>query len=79
MTFSRLSLLWKILIPTLLVMTMVFAITGWLGFSYSAKFDGKDYPVMGTNSLDSVVLKRINDWSVQETLKYKGKVKARTD
>ncbi len=30
MTFSRLSLLWKILIPTSLVMTSVFAITGWL-------------------------------------------------
>ena len=29
-TFSRLSLLWKILIPTSLVMTVVFAITGWL-------------------------------------------------
>jgi signal transduction histidine kinase len=28
--FSRLSLLWKILIPTSLVMTAVFAITGWL-------------------------------------------------
>ena len=30
MTFSRLSLLWKILIPTSLVMTLVFAISGWL-------------------------------------------------
>lgn len=30
MTFSRLSLLWKILIPTSLVMTSVFAVTGWL-------------------------------------------------
>jgi signal transduction histidine kinase len=29
-TFSRLSLLWKILIPTSLVMTLAFAITGWL-------------------------------------------------
>jgi signal transduction histidine kinase len=29
-TFSRLSLLWKILIPTSLVMTLSFAITGWL-------------------------------------------------
>jgi signal transduction histidine kinase len=28
--FSRLSLLWKILIPTSLVMTAAFAITGWL-------------------------------------------------
>jgi signal transduction histidine kinase len=28
--FSRLSLLWKILIPTSLVMTVVFAVTGWL-------------------------------------------------
>jgi signal transduction histidine kinase len=30
MTFSRLSLLWKILIPTSVVMTLGFAITGWL-------------------------------------------------
>ena len=30
MTFSRLSLLWKILIPISLVMTIVFALTGWL-------------------------------------------------
>jgi signal transduction histidine kinase len=29
-TFSRLSLLWKILIPISLVMTIVFALTGWL-------------------------------------------------
>jgi signal transduction histidine kinase len=29
-TFSRLSLLWKILIPTMLVMTIVFAVAGWL-------------------------------------------------
>jgi len=29
--FSRLSLLWKILIPISLVMTVVFAVTGWLG------------------------------------------------
>lgn len=30
MTFYRLSLLWKILIPTMLVMTIVFAVAGWL-------------------------------------------------
>ncbi|HEV8037529.1 MAG TPA: hypothetical protein VGP62_01610, partial [Bryobacteraceae bacterium] len=30
MNFSRLSLLWKILIPISLVMTIVFAVTGWL-------------------------------------------------
>ena len=30
MRFSRLSLLWKILIPTSLVMTLSFAIAGWL-------------------------------------------------
>ena len=30
MNFSRLSLLWKILIPISLVMTIVFALTGWL-------------------------------------------------
>jgi len=45
------------------------------GFSYSAKFDGKDYPVRGTDSLDGVVLKRINDRTFEEIVKYKGKVK----
>ena len=30
MNFSRLSLLWKILLPTSLVMTLAFAITGWV-------------------------------------------------
>ena len=30
MKYSRLSLLWKILLPTSLVMTLAFAITGWL-------------------------------------------------
>ena len=45
------------------------------GFSYSAKFDGKDYPVQGTPELDTVVLKRISDSTVEEILKYKGKVK----
>ena len=30
MRFSRLSLLWKILIPISLVMTIVFIVTGWL-------------------------------------------------
>lgn len=45
------------------------------GFSYSAKFDGKDYPVAGASSIDSVVLKRINDLTFEEITKYKGKIK----
>lgn len=45
------------------------------GFSYSAKFDGKEYPVMGDNSVDSVVLKRIDDRTVEANFKYGGTIK----
>ncbi len=30
MSFSRLSLLWKILLPTSVVLTVVFAVAGWM-------------------------------------------------
>ena len=45
------------------------------GGSYSAKFDGKEYPVKGDNSVDTVVLKRINERTIEETYKYQGKIK----
>lgn len=44
------------------------------GESYTAKLDGKDYPVKGAYSYNSVSLKRINDRTIEETHKRDGKV-----
>lgn len=44
------------------------------GSSYSAKFDGKDYPYKGDPGTSSVSLKRINDRHIEETDKLDGKV-----
>ncbi|MFZ0796644.1 MAG: hypothetical protein WCA13_05715 [Terriglobales bacterium] len=44
------------------------------GESYTAKLDGKDYPVKGAYPYDSVSLKRINDRTIEETDKRDGKV-----
>jgi len=43
------------------------------GISYSAKFDGKDYPYKGDPGITTVSLKRIDDRHVVETDKEKGK------
>jgi hypothetical protein len=43
------------------------------GTSYSAKFDGKDYPYKGDPGTTSVSLKRISDRHVEETDKANGK------
>jgi hypothetical protein len=43
------------------------------GVSYSAKFDGKDYPFKGDPGITMVSLKRIDDHHVEETDKEKGK------
>ncbi len=43
------------------------------GTSYSAKFDGKDYPYKGDPGTTSVSLKRISDRHVEETDKENGK------
>jgi hypothetical protein len=43
-------------------------------FEYTAKYDGKDYPVSGSDAYDAITIKRINDNSVQATLKKSGKV-----
>ena len=43
------------------------------GVSYSAKFDGKDYPYKGDPGVTSVSLKRIDDHHIEETDKEKGK------
>jgi hypothetical protein len=43
------------------------------GISYSAKFDGKDYPYKGDPGVTSVSLHRIDDRHVQESDKENGK------
>ena len=42
--------------------------------AYSAKYDGKDYPVTGSDTLDAITIKRINDRTSQATLKKSGKL-----
>jgi len=39
---------------------------------YSAKFDGKDYPVTGVSGVDTVSVKRIDTNTVESTLKRDG-------
>jgi len=43
-------------------------------FEYTAKYDGKDYPVTGSDTIDMIALKRINEHTTQATLKKSGKV-----
>jgi hypothetical protein len=43
-------------------------------FEYTAKYDGKDYPVSGSDLYDAIALKRLNDHTVESTLKKSGKV-----
>ncbi len=43
-------------------------------FEYTAKYDGKDYPVTGSDLYDTITLKRINDQTAEATLKKSGKV-----
>src|SRR5579863_9582909 len=38
-------------------------------FEYTAKYDGKDYPVTGSDVYDAIALKRINDFTVEATIK----------
>jgi hypothetical protein len=44
------------------------------GESYDAKFDGKDYPVKGDRGGSMVSLKRVDDRTIEETMKRDGKV-----
>jgi len=44
------------------------------GESYTAKLDGKDYPVKGAYFYNSVSLKRVDDHTIEETDKRDGKV-----
>jgi hypothetical protein len=41
---------------------------------YTAKYDGKDYPVTGSPSSDTVALERIDSNTVQSTMKKDGQV-----
>ena len=43
-------------------------------FGYTAKYDGKDYPVTGSDLVDMITLKRINDHTTESTLKKSDKV-----
>jgi hypothetical protein len=43
-------------------------------FEYTAKYDGKDYPVTGSDLYDTITMKEINDRTVEATLKKAGKV-----
>jgi hypothetical protein len=45
-------------------------------FSYTAQYDGKEYPVTGNPNADTIVLKRINDYTSESTLKKGGKFSA---
>jgi hypothetical protein len=42
-------------------------------FEYTAKYDGKDYPVAGPDWNDAIALKRIDDQTAESTLKKSGK------
>jgi hypothetical protein len=44
------------------------------GMTYSAKYDGKDYPVKGVSAYDMVAMKRIDASTQEMTLKKDGKV-----
>jgi GH15 family glucan-1,4-alpha-glucosidase len=44
------------------------------GTSYTAKLDGKDYPVKGAYGYDSVSLKRVDERTIEETDKRGGKI-----
>lgn len=41
---------------------------------YTAKFDGNDYPFVGSQTIDTISLKRIDEFTTRWTLKKAGKV-----
>jgi ABC-type transport system substrate-binding protein len=43
-------------------------------FEYTAQYDGKESPVTGNANADLISLKRVNDRTVEATLKKGGKV-----
>jgi hypothetical protein len=51
-----------------------FTMTEPTGETYTAKFDGNDYPVKGDYGVDAVSLKKVNDHTIEETDKRGGAV-----
>ena len=51
-----------------------FSMTTPTGESYTAKFDGNDYPVKGAYTFDNVSLKKIDPHTIEETDKRAGNV-----
>ena len=47
-------------------------------FEYTAKYDGKDHPIKGSENFDAIAVKRIDDQNAEATLKKAGKVVANT-
>jgi hypothetical protein len=48
-----------------------------VAYEYTASYDGKDYPITGTgipNEADTIALRRIDDFTIEATLKRAGKV-----
>ena len=46
----------------------------WNGQSYDAKFDGKEYPVAGDSGKTSVSLKKVDEFTIEETDHRQGKI-----
>jgi hypothetical protein len=51
-----------------------FSMSDPTGASYTAKLDGKDYPVKGDYGYNAVSLRRIDERTIEETDKRDGKV-----
>lgn len=49
--------------------------TDMTGGKYSAKFDGKAYPTEGMNSLDQVILRKIDAMTIEEKYLWKGELR----
>jgi len=48
--------------------------TSGVGESYTAKFDGKDYPFKGNRGVDEISLRKFDVNTIEETAKRGGKV-----
>jgi|SRR5579871_730254 len=62
------------LTTTYKVTTDEVSVTNGGGVSYTAKFDGKDYPLKGDLASDTVAVKRVDANTIEETTKKAGKV-----
>ena len=45
-----------------------------VSYSFTAAYDGKDYPITGSDLYDTITVKRVNDQTAEATLKKSGKV-----